>query len=138
MNFAKLLKIIFNRTALCDCFCNFNIAKARFSFYCALFTNLRYFLNILPKSVNYIVYINIYYILYIYYINYILSIYIYIYVYIYIIYIYIYTVALATLLKSHITLQRGCSPVNLLHIFRTLFSQNTYGGLLLFFFLNEW
>ena len=91
MNFAKLLKIIFNRTALCDCFCNFNIAKARFSFYCALFTNLRYFLNILPKSVNYIVYINIYYILYIYYINYILSIYIYICIHIYNIYIYLYS-----------------------------------------------
>ena len=29
-----------------------------------------------------------------------------------------------------ITLQYGCSPVNLLHIFRTLFDKNTYGGLL--------
>ena len=31
-----------------------------------------------------------------------------------------------------ITLQRVCSPVNLLHIFRTLFHKNTYGGLLLY------
>ena len=30
-----------------------------------------------------------------------------------------------------ITLQLGCSPVNLLHTFRTLFHKNTYGGLLL-------
>ena len=30
-----------------------------------------------------------------------------------------------------ITLRYGCSPVNLLHIFRTLFRKNTYGGLLL-------
>ena len=30
-----------------------------------------------------------------------------------------------------ITLWHGCSPVNLLHIFRTLFSRNTSGGLLL-------
>ena len=30
-----------------------------------------------------------------------------------------------------ITFQHGCSPVNLLHIFRTLFSINTSGGLLL-------
>ena len=30
-----------------------------------------------------------------------------------------------------ITLQHGCSPVNLLHIFRTPFPKNTYGGLLL-------
>ena len=29
-----------------------------------------------------------------------------------------------------ITLQHGCSPVNLLHIFRTTFPKNTYGGLL--------
>ena len=30
-------------------------------------------------------------------------------------------------------LQHGCSLVNLLHIFRTLFSMDTYEGLLLFF-----
>ena len=30
-----------------------------------------------------------------------------------------------------ITLQCGCSPVNLLHIFRKLFYKNTYEGLLL-------
>ena len=30
-----------------------------------------------------------------------------------------------------ITLQHGCSPVNLLHIFRTLFPKNTSGGLLI-------
>ena len=30
-----------------------------------------------------------------------------------------------------ITLHHGCSPVNLLHIFRTPFPKNTYGGLLL-------
>ena len=29
------------------------------------------------------------------------------------------------------TLRHGCSPVNLLHIFRTLFPKNTSGGLLL-------
>ena len=29
-----------------------------------------------------------------------------------------------------IALRRGCSPVNLLHIFRTSFLQNTFGGLL--------
>ena len=33
--------------------------------------------------------------------------------------------------KAEITLRHGCSPVNLLHIFRTLFYQNTSGGLLL-------
>ena len=32
-----------------------------------------------------------------------------------------------------ITLRHGCSPVNLLHIFRTLLSKNTSGRLLLFF-----
>ena len=32
-----------------------------------------------------------------------------------------------------ITLQYGCSPVNLLHIFRTPFLKNTSGGLLLYF-----
>ena len=32
-----------------------------------------------------------------------------------------------------ITLRRGCSPVNLLHIFRTPFPKNTSGGLLLAF-----
>ena len=30
-----------------------------------------------------------------------------------------------------ITLQHECSPVNLLHIFRTPFLKNTFGGLLL-------
>ena len=30
-----------------------------------------------------------------------------------------------------ITLRHGCSPVNLLHIFRTFFPDNTTGGLLL-------
>ena len=30
-----------------------------------------------------------------------------------------------------IVLQHGCSPVDLLHIFRTPFCKNTYGGLLL-------
>ena len=30
-----------------------------------------------------------------------------------------------------ITLRHGCCPVNLLHIFRTPFPKNTYGGLLL-------
>ena len=39
-----------------------------------------------------------------------------------------------TLLQSNfieITLRHGCSPVNLLHIFRTLFPKNTSGWLLL-------
>ena len=31
------------------------------------------------------------------------------------------------------TLRHGCSPVNLLHIFRTPFPRNTSGWLLLFF-----
>ena len=31
-----------------------------------------------------------------------------------------------------ITLRHGCSPVNLLHIFRTPFPKNTSGGLLLY------
>ena len=38
-------------------------------------------------------------------------------------------------LKSNfieITLRHGCSPVNLLHIFRTSFPKNTPGGLLLY------
>ena len=34
-----------------------------------------------------------------------------------------------------ITLWHGCSPVNLLHIFRTFFYKNTYGRLLLHFTL---
>ena len=34
--------------------------------------------------------------------------------------------------KSEITLQRGCSPVNLLHIFRIPFLKSTSGWLLLF------
>ena len=33
--------------------------------------------------------------------------------------------------KVEITLRHGCSPVNLLHIFRTTFPKNTSGGLLL-------
>ena len=33
-----------------------------------------------------------------------------------------------------ITLQQGCSPVNLLHILRTPFSKNTSGGLLLWLY----
>ena len=32
-----------------------------------------------------------------------------------------------------ITLRHRCSPVNLMHIFRTLFHKNTYGWLLLYF-----
>ena len=38
-----------------------------------------------------------------------------------------------------ITLRHACSPVNLLHIFRTPFFKNTYGGLFLSidFFLEE-
>ena len=32
---------------------------------------------------------------------------------------------------KQITLRHGCSPVNLLHIFRTPFYKNTYGALLL-------
>ena len=32
---------------------------------------------------------------------------------------------------TEITLPHGCSPVNLLDIFRTAFCKNTYGGLLL-------
>ena len=31
---------------------------------------------------------------------------------------------------NEITLQHGCSPVNLLHIFKAFFSKNTFGGLL--------
>ena len=31
-----------------------------------------------------------------------------------------------------IALRHGCSPVNLLHIFRTSFYKNTHGGLLLY------
>ena len=34
-----------------------------------------------------------------------------------------------------ITLRHGCSPVNVLHIFKTSFSKNTSGGLLLQFLL---
>ena len=33
-----------------------------------------------------------------------------------------------------ITLQHGCSPVNLLHIFRTCFPNDSHGGLLLCYF----
>ena len=33
--------------------------------------------------------------------------------------------------KVETTLRHGCSPVNLLHIFRTLFLKNTSGGLFL-------
>ena len=32
-------------------------------------------------------------------------------------------------IEINFTLRHGCSPVNLLHIFRTLFSKNTSGGL---------
>ena len=35
-----------------------------------------------------------------------------------------------------ITLRHGCSPVNLLHIFRTPFSKNTFGRLLLIFVIS--
>ena len=31
-----------------------------------------------------------------------------------------------------IALRHGCSPVNLLHVFKTLLYKNTYGGLLLY------
>ena len=31
-----------------------------------------------------------------------------------------------------ITLRHGCSPINLLHVFKTPFNKNTSGGLLLF------
>ena len=34
--------------------------------------------------------------------------------------------------KNEIALQNGCSPVTLLHIFRTAFLKNTSGGLLLY------
>ena len=34
--------------------------------------------------------------------------------------------------EIEIALQHGCSPVNLLHIFRTPFSRNTSGWLLLY------
>ena len=40
-----------------------------------------------------------------------------------------------------ITLRHGCSPVNLLHIFRTPFIKNTFGWLLLHFaklLKNHW
>ena len=37
-----------------------------------------------------------------------------------------------------ITLRHGCSPVNLLHIFRTSFSKNTSGRLLLSFSSQKW
>ena len=36
-----------------------------------------------------------------------------------------------------ITLRHGCSPVNLLHIFRTLFSKNTSGWLFLNMHINK-
>ena len=36
-----------------------------------------------------------------------------------------------------ITIRHGCSPVNLLHIFRTPFPENTSEGMLLVFLLNE-
>ena len=32
-----------------------------------------------------------------------------------------------------ITIWQRCSPVNLLHIFRTLFPKNIFGGLLLYY-----
>ena len=37
---------------------------------------------------------------------------------------------------NEITLWHGCSPLNLLHIFRTPFSKNTSGRLLLYFVLS--
>ena len=37
-----------------------------------------------------------------------------------------------SVIPSEITLWHGCSPVNLLHIFRTPFTKNTSGGLLLY------
>ena len=37
-----------------------------------------------------------------------------------------------------ITFRHGCFPVNLLHIFRTLFPKNTSGGLLPFFYYFIW
>ena len=37
-----------------------------------------------------------------------------------------------------IALRHGCSPVNLLHIFRTLSTKNTAGRLLLEFVLKNW
>ena len=36
-----------------------------------------------------------------------------------------------------ITLRHGCSPVNLLHVFRTPFTKNAYGGLLLYKFCRK-
>ena len=37
----------------------------------------------------------------------------------------------STILLREIALRHGCSPVNLLHLFRTPFPKNTYGGLYL-------
>ena len=37
--------------------------------------------------------------------------------------------------KSQIKLRHGCSPVNLLHIFKAPFYKNTSGGLLLYFLI---
>ena len=37
--------------------------------------------------------------------------------------------------NKEVTLRHGCSPANLLHIFRTLFPRNTSGWLLLMFHL---
>ena len=36
-----------------------------------------------------------------------------------------------------ITLRHGCTPVNLLHFFKTPFPKNTSGGLLLWFSVNQ-
>ena len=38
---------------------------------------------------------------------------------------------------TEIALLHGCSPVNLLHIFRTYFPKNTSGGLLLLILINK-
>ena len=42
--------------------------------------------------------------------------------------------------KCDLQLRHGCSPVNLLHVFRTLFTKNTSGGLLLAILnsISEW
>ena len=39
---------------------------------------------------------------------------------------------------TEITLRHGCSPVNLLHIFRTPFTENTSGRLLLYYSILTW
>ena len=39
---------------------------------------------------------------------------------------------------NEIALQHGCSPVNLLHIFRTPFTKNTFGKLFLYLLSQPW